>query len=63
MFADAYGIEIDGLVDAVIARQRQTANHTRILKARGLIAPWTTTASIEQDEALAAWSDANRHLF
>jgi hypothetical protein len=63
VFADAYGIATDGLVDAAIARQQQTANHTRILKARGLIAPWTTTASIEQDDELAAWSDANRHLF
>jgi Phosphotransferase enzyme family len=63
VFAEAYGIKPDGLVDAVIARQRKTADHTRILKARGLIAPWTTTASVEQNDVLAAWSDAHRHLF
>ena len=47
----------------MIARQRKTADHTRILKARGLIAPWTTTASIAEDDALADWSDTHRNLF
>ncbi|MEO6317412.1 MAG: aminoglycoside phosphotransferase family protein [Acidimicrobiales bacterium] len=63
VFAEAYGIRTDGLVDAVVARQRKTTEHTRILKARGLIAPWTTTASIAQDDLLADWSDTHRHLF
>lgn len=63
VFADAYGIATDGLVDAVIARQQQTADHTRTLKERGLVAPWTTTASIVQDDEAAAWSAAHRHLF
>jgi aminoglycoside phosphotransferase (APT) family kinase protein len=63
VFAEAYGIKTDGLVDAVIARQRKTADHTRLLKARGLLAPWTTTASVAQNDALADWSDTHRHLF
>lgn len=63
VFAEAYGIRTDGLVDAVVARQRKTADHTRILRARGLVAPWTTTASIAQDDELAHWSDTHRHLF
>ena len=63
VFAEAYGIATDGLVDAVIDRQRKTAEHTRILKARGLVAPWTTTWSVEQNDAHVAWSEAHRHLF
>lgn len=63
VFADAYGIPTEGLVEAVIARQRTTVEHTRILKARGLVAPWTTTESIAADEEIAAWSAAHRHLF
>ena len=63
VFADAYGISTDGLVDAVVERQRLTAKHTRILKARGLVAPWTTTESCLQNDELARWSDEHRHLF
>jgi aminoglycoside phosphotransferase (APT) family kinase protein len=63
VFAEAYGISTDGLVDAVIARQRKTADHSRILKARGLVAPWTTTASVAQNDELADWSDTHRSLF
>jgi aminoglycoside phosphotransferase (APT) family kinase protein len=63
VFADAYGIGTDGLVDAVIARQHKTAEHSRILKERGLLAPWTTTASVAQNFELARWSGEHRHLF
>ena len=63
VFADAYGVSTDGLVDAVVARQRLTSQHSRILKARGLVAPWTTTASVAQNDELARWSDEHRHLF
>ncbi|MEN3273946.1 MAG: hypothetical protein V7636_2707 [Actinomycetota bacterium] len=63
VFADAYGISTDGLVDAVIERQWLTARHTRILKARGLVAPWTTTESVLGNDDHARWSDEHRHLF
>ena len=63
VFADAYGIGTDGLVDAVVARQRKTSDHSRILKERGLVAPWTTTESVAQNDELARWSDEHRHLF
>ena len=63
VFADAYGISTDGLVDAVVERQRLTAAHTRILKARGLVARWTTTESVLANDELARWSDEHRHMF
>ena len=63
VFADAYGIDVDGLADAIVTRQRKTSDHSRILKERGLVAPWTTTWSIDQNDQLARWSDEHRHLF
>ena len=63
VFADAYGISTNGLVDAVVERQRLTARHSRILKARGLVAAWTTTESVLNNDELARWSDEHRHLF
>jgi len=63
VFADAYGVSTDGLVDAVVERQRLTAKHSRILKARGLVAPWTTTESCLANDELVRWSDEHRHLF
>jgi len=63
VFADGYGIPAAGLADAAIARFRLTPQHSRILKAQGLVAPWTTTESIEQDDRRTEWAEANRHLF
>ena len=63
VFAAAYGISPDGLADAAVARQYKTTGHSRILKERGLVAPWTTTWSIEQNDELARWSDEHRALF
>ena len=63
VFAEAYGIATEGLVDAVVERQRKTAEHSQILKQRGLVAPWTTTASVAQNVEHARWSDEHRALF
>ncbi len=63
VFAEAYGIATDGLADAVVARRWLTSQHSRVLKAGGLVAPWTTTASIEENDRLAEWAEANRHRF
>jgi hypothetical protein len=63
VFADAYGIEATGLVDAVIERQWKSARHSQYLHDRGLAAVWTTTASVHANFELARWSEVNRHLF
>jgi hypothetical protein len=63
VFAAAYGIATDGLVDAVIARQWKYVDQIRYLHDRGLDLPWTTTASIAMSEERAEWSEANRGLF
>jgi hypothetical protein len=62
-FAEAYGVDTAGLVDAVIARQWKYAAHLGVLHDRGLDAPWATTGSIHQAEQAAAWTEANRGLF
>jgi hypothetical protein len=63
VFADAYGIDAAGLVDAVVDRQRKYSRHLRYLHDRGLRAKWTTTESRRQADELAPWSEANRGLF
>ena len=64
VFAAAYGLtSTEGLVDAVIARQRNTAHFSRYLHDRGLVAPWTTTPSLRENEDLATWTEKNRELF
>ncbi len=63
LFAAAYGIDADGLVDAAIARQHKYAEQMRYLHDRGLAVPWTTTASVLAAERMAQWSEANRPLF
>jgi Phosphotransferase enzyme family len=63
MFADAYGIDTDGLVDAVIARQEKYARQIRYLHDRGLDAPWVSTKSMQQNDDAVRWSRAHRALF
>ena len=63
VFAAAYGIDSAGLVDAVIDRQWKYDRQIRYLHDRGLVAPWTTTASLQQNAELAHWSETNRHFF
>jgi hypothetical protein len=63
VFAASYGTDSAGLVDAVIERQWKYDRHIRYLHDRGLVAPWTTTASLQQNAELARWSEVNRHLF
>jgi hypothetical protein len=63
VFADAYGVDPAGLIDAAIARQWTYVAHIQHLHDRGLAVPWTTTASIRDAVGWARWSDANRQLF
>ena len=65
IFANAYGLRsIDGLVDRVIARQRLTAEHVRLLAAQGLEPQltWVRSGALDEHEARAAWSEINREL-
>jgi aminoglycoside phosphotransferase len=63
LFADAYGIRTDGLVDAAIERQLKYANHLRVLHDRGFDAPWVTAGAIDWAEDWSRWCDQNRHRF
>ena len=63
VFADEYGIDPAGLVDAAIARQWTYVEHLRKLHDRGFAVPWTTTESIRDATQWARWSETNRRLF
>lgn len=65
VFAEAYGVAGEGLVDAVIARQELTARHVRMLGEAG-VEPQRTEVANGQLEELARrrqWSIDNRELF
>lgn len=63
VFADAYGISTDGLVERVVVRQRKYADDVELLRRRGLIRPWTSSESIARNHEIADWVAANERLF
>jgi hypothetical protein len=63
VFADAYGVKTDGLVEAVVARQHQYADDVELLRRRGLVARWTSPESIARNHQVAAWLVSHQHLF
>ncbi|MEU6260557.1 aminoglycoside phosphotransferase family protein [Streptomyces sp. NPDC047043] len=66
LFCTAYGLEsTEGMVDAVIDRQRDTAAAVRQLAAQGHEpqATWVAAGFPAELDARAAWSNAHRHLF
>lgn len=66
LFAWAYGLpNVDGLVDAVIHRQRLTIEHVQAVAQRGAEpqVTWVATGYLAQLEARAAWSEQHRALF
>lgn len=65
VFADAYGLpSVEGLVDAVIARQRETAMQVRDLANQGIQpqSGWVAEGYMEVLDQRTAWSEANRPL-
>lgn len=63
VFANAYGIGTEGLVDQVIARQHQYARDVERLRDRGLVVGWTSPDSIDRNHQIAAWLADHRRLF
>lgn len=63
LFAEAYGIETDGLVDRVVERQLKYAHDVESLRRRGLIAHWTSPESVSRNFEIADWVAKNRGLF
>lgn len=65
LFAGAYGLtSTEGLVDAVIAVQRDTVEQVRLLAAEGHQpqADLVAGGHLRELAARVAWSEANRHL-
>lgn len=63
VFADAYGISTDGLVDRVVARQQKYAEDVELLRDRGLVVRWTSAESISRNHQIAEWLADHGHLF
>lgn len=63
VFADAYGIAVDGLVDAVVRRQAKYARDVEHLRDRGLMTRWTSPSSIAANHEIASWAGRHRSLF
>jgi len=63
VFADAYGIPAEGLLDRVVARQQRYANYVELLRDRGLVVSWTSPDSISRNHQIASWLADHRHLF
>ncbi|MBA2280924.1 MAG: aminoglycoside phosphotransferase family protein [Acidimicrobiia bacterium] len=63
VFADAYGVDTDGLVERVVARQLKYAHDVELLRERGLVAGWTSPESIARNHQIAAWLARHQHLF
>jgi Phosphotransferase enzyme family len=63
IFADAYGIDTDGLVEQVVARQLKYAHDVELLRRRGLVTRWTSPESIARNHEVAAWLASHQHLF
>ncbi|MFD0782792.1 aminoglycoside phosphotransferase family protein [Micromonospora azadirachtae] len=66
IFADEYGLPtVDGLVGAVIRRQRKTITSVRLLAERGLQPQrqWVADGFLDELAARADWTDQNRALF
>lgn len=64
-FCDAYGlVSTTGVVDAVIARQRQTLDHVRQLAERGHDpqAGWVADGLLTELADRIDWSTSHRHL-
>jgi hypothetical protein len=65
VFAAAYGLAgTDGLVDAVIARQRRTIVHARSLAERGVQPQrdWVAAGHLDELRARIRWSEDHRAL-
>jgi aminoglycoside phosphotransferase (APT) family kinase protein len=63
VFAAAYGVSDDGLVEQVVARQQKYADDVEVLAQRGFVAQWTTPESIERNHEIARWVAENQRLF
>lgn len=70
VFVDAYGgapadLDDAALVEAVIARQRQTVEDCAALAAAGVEPQrtWVADGFLDELRARVRWSEANRHLF
>ncbi len=63
VFAEAYGIETEGLVEQVVARQQKYARDVVLLRSRGFVARWTSSDSIARNHQIAAWQAEHRQLF
>jgi hypothetical protein len=63
LFARAYAVRPDGLVDEVIAQQEAVLNRTRLLAATGHQpqADWLAAGTVNDDNL--RWSRTHRHLF
>jgi hypothetical protein len=65
VFAEAYGLaNADGLVDAVITRQRRTIEHARSLAERGVQPQrdWVGAGHLDELRARVRWSETHRAL-
>ncbi len=63
VFAGAYGIPVEGLVDRVAARQRKYVQDVEHLRRRGLVTGWTSAESIARGHEIASWVNEHRSLF
>lgn len=65
-FCAAYGLtSTEGVVDAVVDRQRENVDRVRRLAAAGIEpqAAWASDGYLRELEEKLAWSEAHRHLF
>jgi hypothetical protein len=63
VFAEAYGVSDEGLVEQVVARQQKYAHDVEVLAQRGFVAQWTTRESIRRNHEIARWVADNQRLF
>lgn len=65
VFCAAYGIDPEGMVDAVIEGQRRIIPHVRALADAGLQpqADWVAAGHLDELAARVDWSEANRSRF
>jgi hypothetical protein len=66
IFADEYGLPtVDGLVEAVIRRQRTTISTVRLLAERGLQPQrqWVADGFLDELAARVHWTEQNHALF
>ena len=65
VFCAAYGIDTDGIVDAVIEGQRRIIPHVAALAAAGVQpqVDWVAAGYLDELAARVAWSETHRELF